>query len=124
MFSRNKATGALTQLATPSLSNVTGPNGVSVDQQGTPTSVYVTGSNNAVGVFARNKNDGTLTQLIGQDGCVSAGGGSCTAAPRLANIGSLKKLVVYKTNRYVYVAGSTTASLPSHGRRAVSTAVR
>lgn len=109
VFQRTKTTGALTQLPSPAMSNVTGPNGVSVDQQGTPTSVYVTGSNNVVGVFARNKSNGTLTQLPGnggQDGCVSAGGGACTAGPRLGNIGNLVGLVVYKTNRFVYVAGA------------------
>jgi hypothetical protein len=105
VFSRNKATGALTQQQSLTPSNVSGLNGVSIDQQGTPTSVYVTGTSNTVGVFARNKSDGTLTQLGGTDGCVSAGGGACTAAPKMASIGALKRLVVYKTNRYVYVAG-------------------
>jgi hypothetical protein len=106
VFSRSKTTGALTQLASPAVSNVSGLNGVSIDQQGTPTSVYVTGTNNAVGVFARSKSDGTLTQLALADGCVNASGaGGCTAAPKMASIGALTRLVVYKTNRYVYVAG-------------------
>ena len=60
---------------------------------GDPTSVYVAGSNNVVGVFARNKSTGALTQLAGTDGCVSAGGGACTSAPRLASIGALSRLV-------------------------------
>lgn len=105
VFSRSLGTGALTQVASPALSNVSGPVGVSADQQGIPTNVYVAGSNNVVGVFARNKSTGALTQLAGTDGCVSAGGGACTAAPRLANIGALTHLFGYKTNRYVYVAG-------------------
>ena len=106
VFSRNRVTGALTQQQSLIPSNVSGLNGVSVDQQGTPTSVYVTGTNNAVGVFARDRSNGTLTQLGGADGCVNASGsGGCTAAPKMASIGPLKRLVVYKTNRYVYVAG-------------------
>jgi hypothetical protein len=107
VFQRNKTTGALTQIPSPSLSNVSGPIGVTADQQGTPTSVYVAGSNNVVGVFGRNKSTGALTQLAGTDGCVSAGGGACTAGPRLASIGSLSRLFAYKTNRFVYVAGSS-----------------
>ena len=65
VFSRSLGTGALTQLASPALSNVSGPVGVSADQQGIPTNVYVAGSNNVVGVFARNKSTGALTQLAG-----------------------------------------------------------
>src|SRR6185437_4130051 len=90
VFQRNKTTGALTQIPSPSLSNVSGPIGGTADQQGTPTSVYV------VGVFGRNKSTGALTQLAGTDGCVSAGGGACTAGPRLASIGSLSRLFAYK----------------------------
>ena len=107
VFQRNKTSGALTQIPSPSFSNVSGPIGVTADQQGTPTSVYVAGSNNVVGVFGRNKSTGALTQLAGTNGCVSAGGGACTSAPRLASIGSLSRLFAYKTNRYVYVAGSS-----------------
>jgi hypothetical protein len=115
VFQRNKTSGALTQIPSPSLSNVSGPIGVTADQQGTPTSVYVVGSNNVVGVFARNKSTGALTQLGLPDGCVNVGGTSgCTAGPNLGSIGSLTRLFAYKTNRFVYVAGN--AGVAAFGR--------
>lgn len=117
VFQRNKTTGALTQLASPSLNVVSGPIGVTADQQGTPTSVYVVGSNDVVGVFARSKSNGALTQLTnGTDGCLSetGSGGQCLTAANLGSIGSLSRVFAYKTNRFVYVAGD--AGVAAFGR--------
>ena len=114
------STGVLTQLQTLAVSNVSGLVSVAVDAGSKTTSVYVAGAgSNSIGVFSRNKSDGTLTQLAGTAGCVNAAGaGACTAAPALGQIGTLIGAVVYKTNRFVYVAG--TGGVASFARNKTS----
>ncbi len=91
--------------------------------RGFRTNVYVAGSNNVVGVFARNKSTGALTQLAGTDGCVSAGGGACTAAPRLANIGALTQPVRLQDEPVRLRRRGRRRRRPSDGRRAAFTRV-
>jgi hypothetical protein len=118
VFSRNLATGALTGIqclgpgggCTP-IHDVAGLSGVATDHTGNASSVYVTGADShSIGVFARDKKTGLLTQLNvngPSDGCVSedGSGGACIAGSSLADLGNLVGLTVYKTNRFVYVAG-------------------
>jgi hypothetical protein len=69
---------------------------IDVDQGGLNLYVAANGSN-AVAYFSRNKDTGALTTI----GCASQGGsGGCTSATAMT---APTKLVVYKTNRYVYV---------------------
>ena len=98
----------LTQLQTLAVSNVSGLVGVAVDAGSKTTSVYVAGSgSNSIGVFSRNKSDGTLTQLAGPTAASTRPGrAAATAAPGLGQIGSLIGVVVYKTNRFAYAAGT------------------
>jgi hypothetical protein len=105
VFSRNPQTGALTEIqsiAAPG--GITGLTGVGADVANRATNVYVSGSN-GIGVFARNL-DGTLAAGSPQSCLNATGAGGCTAAPGLAQVGSLVGVVVYKTNRFVYAAGA------------------
>lgn len=119
VFKRSVSTGVLTQLQTLPVNGVTGLVSVGVDAGSTATSVYVAGEgSNSIGVFSRNKGDGTLTQL-GPHGCINAAGsGGCDAAPALGQIGTLVGAVVYKTNRFVYAAG--TGGVASFARNKTS----
>ena len=84
----------LTQLQTLAVPNVSGLVSVAVDAGSKATSVYVAGSgSNSIGVFARDKSDGTLSQPGTQpQTCVNAAGsGGCTAAPGLGQIGTLDR---------------------------------
>ena len=116
---RKSSTGVLTQLQTLAVPNVSGLVGVAVDAGSKTTSVYVAGSgSNSIGVFRRDPVTGTLSQP-GPPGtpqvCINAAGtGGCTAAPALGEIGTLVGVVVYKTNRFAYVAG--TGGLASFAR--------
>lgn len=91
-FSRDKATGRLTQLPgvdgciTPSGSGglcasgraLDGANGVAVTRDG--KHVYVAAINGGLAIFARNSKTGALTQLPGANGCIMAGGDGMTCA--------------------------------------------
>lgn len=116
---RKSSTGVLTQLQALAVPNVSGLVGVAVDAGSKTTSVYVAGSgSNSIGVFRRDPVTGTLSQP-GPPGtpqvCINAAGtGGCTAAPALGEIGTLIGVVVYKTNRFAYVAG--TGGLASFAR--------
>ena len=116
---KKSSTGVLTQLQTLAVPNVSGLVSVAVDAGSKTTSVYVAGSgSNSIGVFRRDPVTGTLSQP-GAPGtpqvCINAAGtGGCTAAPALGEIGTLIGVVVYKTNRFAYVAG--TGGLASFAR--------
>jgi hypothetical protein len=106
VFNRGLSTGVLTQLQNLTVPNVTGLVSVAVDAASKATSVYVAGSNNAIGVFTRDKNTGQLSQPQLQTCVNETGSGGCTAAPALGEIGTLVGAVVYKTNRFAYAAGT------------------
>jgi hypothetical protein len=115
VFSRDKATGALTKIACVNSGATNGcaganalvrPMGVTIDASGGGgKSVYVAANgSNAVAVFARNVTTGALTQLGGTSGCVSEGGaGGCTPAIGLTAPTAVR---VYKTGVPVYVLTS------------------
>lgn len=106
VFARNTQTGVLTEVQSVTPAGVGSLVGVAPDVAGKTTSVYVAGTT-GIAVFSRNKLDGTLTTLAAQP-CINAGGtGGCTAAPGLGQIGSLIGIVVYKTNRFAYAAGTS-----------------
>jgi 6-phosphogluconolactonase (cycloisomerase 2 family) len=111
---RNKTTGALTQLAgQDGCVSDTGSSGSCVDGEALVQPVWVALSNNgkhlyvaslgsdAVAVFRRNSFTGALTQLAGQDGCVSAGGGACATG---VGLGGARAVVVSRDGKNVYVA--------------------
>ena len=120
VFARDKATGALTQLAgtagcvsyagqyfameglCAAGRALFGANSVAVSHD--DRHVYVTSFySSAVAVFARDRATGALTQLAGTAGCVSETGtdGLCAAAPALWNAQSV---AVSHDDRHVYVA--------------------
>jgi DNA-binding beta-propeller fold protein YncE len=116
VFSRDKRTGALTQLAGPQgcLSDdgtngnctrataLRGATAVTVSNDG--KHVYVASyQSGAVAAFARNKDTGALTQLAGQGACVSEDGtgGLCANGHALSGP---QAVVVSKDGKRVYVA--------------------
>jgi len=107
-FSRDKATGQLTQRPDPVVSHGSGPVGIAVDPSNLSSVYVVAAGSGAIDVFSRNKITSDLTQLAAPNGCVTAdgSGGQCVAASNLAPVGALARDYVYKTTRFVYVAGA------------------
>jgi DNA-binding beta-propeller fold protein YncE len=117
-FSRNHATGALTQLSgtagcvkeTPVAGDCTagralhGPSALTVSPDG--KHVYVASSfGQSVAVLSRNKTTGAVTQLVGTDGCVSEDGtgGDCADGKALSGATSV---AVSPDGKHVYVASN------------------
>ena len=116
LFSRNPATGALTQLSgTAGCVSEDGTGGTCTDGKGLGhvrsvalsrdgRHVYVASElSNAVAVFSRNAMTGELTQLSGTAGCVSedGAGGSCADGKGL--IGAIS-VAPSRDGRHVYLA--------------------
>ncbi len=120
VFTRNKTTGVLTQLAgldgciSDDGSGGTCANGkalfnarrVAVSSDG--KHVYVAALNGGVAVFARNKTSGKLTQLAGLNGCVSdtGSGGECADGKEL--LGPFD-IALSRDGKHVYVASLSNA---------------
>jgi DNA-binding beta-propeller fold protein YncE len=135
VFSRDRRTGALTQLAGPAgcISN-DGSGGsctvgkalleatsVAVSENG--KSVYVASSgSNAVAAFARTTGTGALTQLAGLDGCVSdnGNGGICTDGTALRGA---RAVAVTRNNKVVYVAAGDSDAVAVFSRQTKSGAL-
>jgi 6-phosphogluconolactonase (cycloisomerase 2 family) len=117
-FARNRATGALTQLAGQAACvsedgtggacgdgvALNGPSAVVVSADG--KHVYVTSKvSGAVAAFARNKTTGALTQLAGTAACVSddGTGGACTDGVAL---GAATSLALAPSGKHLYVAAA------------------
>jgi len=76
------------------------PEGLAVSPDG--ATVYVASfASDAIGVFARNRASGTITQLPGRSGCLSAAGRPCTAVSTLNGVSSI---AVSPDGRNVYAA--------------------
>jgi len=117
VFDRDPATGALTQLPAPHgcISEWGGGASDCTDAYGpvTPTSVLVTpdgkfvytlGLNgNAIGVYARDKATGRLTQLPAPEGCIAATGDGVTCKSAVALEGP-RDIAMSKNGKHVYVA--------------------
>jgi DNA-binding beta-propeller fold protein YncE len=118
VFSRDQATGALTQL--PGIDGCvseTGTGGACTDGTALARAfavivspdgknVYVASfKSDAVSVFTRNQTTGALTQLPGTDGCVSetGSGGACTDG---AALDGLRGVAVDPGGRNLYVAAA------------------
>ena len=123
VFARNDETGALSQLPEPqgcvSQSGsgghctqgkaLDGAHSVALSKDG--RFVYVASEiSRAVAVFARNKRTGALTQLPGEDGCVSENGSTelCTDG---VGLGGPVALAVSPNGRNVYAVSSPTHQL-------------
>jgi DNA-binding beta-propeller fold protein YncE len=118
VFSRNEATGQLTQLpGTAGCVSETGSGGQCADGKALngPSSLAVKGNrllvaselSHAVAVFERDSTTGALTQLPGEDGCVSndGTGGECEDGKALASPKSVA-VATNGANAYVASAGS------------------
>jgi len=117
VFARNPVTGALTQLPAPDgcISEWGGGASDCTDAYGpvSPTSVlvspdgkfvYTLGLNgDAIGVFARNKATGKLTQLPAPEGCLALNGDGVTCKSALA-IDDPRDLSISKNGKHLYVA--------------------
>lgn len=116
VFARDKKTGVLTQLpgadgcvsadgTLGQCANGTAldfPTDVVVSPKGDSLYVAAVGSN-AIGVFARDKKTGVITQLPGTDGCVSedGSGGACADGRGLLGVFGL---AVSRDGRFLYAA--------------------
>ncbi|MCC6764318.1 MAG: beta-propeller fold lactonase family protein [Deltaproteobacteria bacterium] len=126
-FARDKATGALTQLAgAAGCVNETGAGGctdgvavsnacaLAVSPDG--KHVYVAScKSNAIAVFARDKKTGGLTQLAGIDGCVSETGTGGVCADGIA-LDDPIAVAVSRDGKHVYVASFFGDSIAVFGR--------
>jgi DNA-binding beta-propeller fold protein YncE len=126
VFSRDKKTGTLTQLADPDgcLSEVARTGCTTVTRLGRPVdvvvspngkSVYVTsGEIDTVAVLSRDTKTGRLTQATGTSACVSLGGaGGCASGVGLDRPGLL---AVSRDGKSVYVAASTSGAVAMFAR--------
>jgi 6-phosphogluconolactonase (cycloisomerase 2 family) len=128
-FSRDKATGALTQLAgTAGCASATGtagdcatakaladPRGIAASPDG--KHVYVASlTSDALAVFARDRTTGALTQLDGLAGCVSQGGsgGECTSGKGLD---SPWAVAVTRDGKHVYATSFEGVAAFSRDKR-------
>jgi 6-phosphogluconolactonase (cycloisomerase 2 family) len=135
VFSRDGATGVLTQLAgTNGCVSETGTGGACAD--GTALggaravavspdgkSVYVASFfSDAVAVFSRNVTSGALTQLAGTAGCVSdtGTGGACTDGTALVRT---RSIAVSPDGTSVYVASETSSAVSVFSRNAATGAL-
>jgi 6-phosphogluconolactonase (cycloisomerase 2 family) len=120
VFDRDRATGALTQLAgTEGCVSETGSGGECADGRGLTGVVSLTvnrdGKNlyaasevdSAVAAFARDRATGALAQLAGTFGCVSDTGsaGACGDGTALAEA---RAVIATRNGRHVYVAAATS----------------
>jgi len=129
IFSRNAATGQLTQLAAPNGCVQMGGDGVTctpVSPMFNPTAIavtengrhaYVTSPNShAVVVFARDKKTGALTRLPAPDGCISNFGDGVTCTGGLALHGAIA-LAIPRNGKHVYVTSYGQSSIASFARQ-------
>ncbi len=127
-FTRNKSTGALTQLAgLDRCISDSGSGGDCADGKALVGAWAVTVSpdgkhiyvasfvSTAVAVFARDKNTGALAQLAGTDGCISndGSGGTCTDGHALLNPYSV---AVSKDGKHVYVTSISSDAIAAFAR--------
>ena len=110
VFNRSLGTGVLNQLQTLAVPGVTGLVSVAsrCGEQGDQRLRRRLGQQQHRCVHARQERPAQLSQPGTQpQTCINAtGSGGCTAAPGLAQIGTLIGAVVYKTNRFAYAAGT------------------
>ena len=135
-FSRDRLTGALTQLAgvagcvseTGSGGDCTdgvaldGANGIAISGDG--RHVYVASiESSAVAVFARDRLTGALTQLAGAAGCVSetGTGGACGDGVGLSGAYAV---AVSRDGKHVYVASRNGDAVAAFARNATTGALR
>ena len=128
VFSRNRTTGALTQLAgRAGCVSETGTSGACHDGAGLDgartvvvspddRTVYVASeASGAVSIFARDPTTGALTQLAGLKGCVSQTGtsGACTKGRALAGAGGI---AVSPDGDHVYAASMGSDAVAAFSR--------
>lgn len=128
IFARNARTGTLSQLAAPdgclqwngdgitcnAAVVMSGPTSIALSKDG--KHAYVTAvSNDAVVVLARDKTTGVLTQLPGQDGCVSAtgNGGTCESGLALNNVFAIG---MPENGKHVYATSYGNSSIAAFAR--------
>lgn len=119
VFDRDPVTGALTQLPAPDgcIAQFGGGGSGCTDAYGplTPTSVLVSPdgnfvytlalNGNAIGVFARDKATGKLTQLPAPEGCLAATGDGVTCKSVVA-LSAPRGLAMSKNGKHLYVAAN------------------
>lgn len=122
VFARDKATGALTQLAgTDACVSDTGSGGACADGRGLDGPAWLAFSpkgdvlfvaaydGDGIAVLARNPATGALAQLPGTQGCVSdSGGDGCAAGKALDGIGGL---ALDRKGAFLYSAADTSDAL-------------
>lgn len=130
VFARSKATGKLTQLPAPegclsltgdgttckSAIAIDDPRSLSISKNG--KHLYVaSGGSDAIAIFRRNKQTGTLTQLDAPDGCIANGGDgvTCTAA---IGLDAPTSVLVGKNGHHVYATSFTSDALTIFARDA------
>jgi 6-phosphogluconolactonase (cycloisomerase 2 family) len=128
-FVRDQATGALTQLAAPDgcIAEFGGGGSGCTDAFGpvSPTEVLVSPdgkfvytaalNGNAIGVFARNKATGKLTQLAAPEGCLALTGDGVTCKSVVA-LDAPRSLAISKNGKHVYVASSDSDTIAIFAR--------
>jgi len=128
VFSRNKATGKLTQLPAPdgclsptgdgvtctSALGIDSPRDLSISKNGKHLYVAATDSD-SVAIFKRNQTTGALMQPAAPNGCIAQGGDgvTCTAASGLDGASSV---LVGKNGKHVYVAAYTSDAITIFAR--------
>lgn len=116
VFSRNVATGTLTQLAEPDGCFAATGDGVACTPAPgvasaasavvSPDGKYVyVGGMSGLAVFARNTSTGRLTQLPGADGCLLRFGGGPTGCTDIAGPVDPQSLLVSPDGKHLYAAG-------------------
>lgn len=127
-FSRNKTTGALTQLgSTDACVSETGSSGACTDGKALDNpigvaistdgkSVYVASSvSDAITAFSRSNSTGVLTQLAGTAGCVSEDGtgGECADGKALD---AVQDVSITRDGKNVYSASNLANAVPAFAR--------
>jgi 6-phosphogluconolactonase (cycloisomerase 2 family) len=124
VFNRNPMTGALTQLAAPDgcITQFGGGTSGCTDAYGpfTPTSLLVSPdgkfvytlarNSNSIGVFARDKATGKLTQLPAPEGCLSLAGDGVTCKSVIA-LDDPRGLAMSRNGKSLYVAAGDSDAI-------------